>query len=172
MACAVIVKDFRFRERVDDSKKLTAARRERAFGEILKKCFLSAAVVEPRRIDEVNILRAALEAMRQAVTGLAERPTLVLVDGPAKPKLSCETVAIPGGDALSFSIACASIAAKVIRDRLMHLYHERFPSYGFDVHKGYGTAAHFRALFAHGPSPIHRFTFGPVRRAQSGFAHG
>lgn len=171
VAAAVIVKDWEFEERVDDSKKLSPAQRERAYREILSKCVLSAAIVERERIDEINIFRASLEAMQEAVKGLPERPELVLVDGNTVPYFGAEARAIIGGDGVSFSIACASIAAKVLRDRLMELWDDRYPMYGFSAHKGYGTEKHFETLRSFGPSPIHRRSFAPVGASLDEIAH-
>jgi ribonuclease HII len=165
VACAAIVRDTRFRARIDDSKKLTPLQRERAFDEVLKKCVLSTAVVPEDRIDAVNIFAATLEAMRQAMTGLRPAPDLILVDGIAAPDAGVAAEAVPDGDARSLSIACASIAAKVTRDRIMDAYHERYPEYGFLHHKGYGTPEHLEALRRHGPCPIHRRSFAPVAEA-------
>ncbi|MBF0254461.1 MAG: ribonuclease HII [Candidatus Omnitrophica bacterium] len=162
VAAAVIVKNPVFSARIDDSKKLSPARREAAFKEILSKCRVASAMVECGRIDEINTYRATLEAMTQAVAGLGEVPALVLADGPMRPDAPCPVRQVIGGDAVSLSIAAASIVAKVLRDRLMVSYHQRYPNYGFDRHKGYGTAAHLAAIRAHGPCEIHRRSFEPV----------
>ena len=162
VAAAVIVKDWEFEERIDDSKKLSTLQRARAYREILTKCHLSVAVIERERIDAINIFRASLEAMQEAVRDLRPKPELVLVDGNTAPDFGCEARAVIGGDGVSFSIACASIAAKVLRDRLMELWNDRYPAYGFAVHKGYGTEKHFEALRKNGPCPIHRRSFAPV----------
>lgn len=163
-ACAAIVKDYGFDATVDDSKKLSARQRERAYAEILRKCVVSIAAVGEARIDAVNIYRAAAEAMTAAFRGLPEKPELALVDGPMRLELGCRIENIPGGDGISFAVACASIVAKVTRDRLMDSYHERYPRYGFDRHKGYGTHEHFFALSKFGPCAIHRRSFAPVAR--------
>ena len=146
-----------------DSKKLTALRRERLFDEIRAKalcCSVAEASVE--EIDRLNILQATLLAMRRAVQGLRLKPGLVLVDGNRLPVLDIPAEAIVKGDALVPAISAASILAKVHRDRWCAEVHTQYPEYGFDAHKGYGTAAHLQALRAHGASPLHRRFFAPV----------
>ncbi len=162
VASAAIVKDFDFKEKIDDSKKLSALQRERAFVEILRKCSVATAFVDHERIDEVNIFRATLEAMRDAFFGLKERSDLVLVDGSATVDLPCPVEAVPNGDQKSLAIACASIVAKVTRDRYMMYVHDSYPVYGFDKHKGYGTPQHLDALRRFGPCSLHRKSFAPV----------
>jgi ribonuclease HII len=115
-------------------------------------------------IDRLNILQATLLAMQRAVQGLAMTPDLVLVDGNRAPRLSCPVRTVVRGDALIKSISSASILAKVARDAILQNLDGEYPGYGFAVHKGYPTAAHQRALEALGPSPVHRRSFGPVRR--------
>jgi len=149
-----------------DSKKLTALRRERLFDEIRAKalcCSVAEASVE--EIDRLNILQATLLAMRRAVQGLRLKPGLVLVDGNRLPVLDIPAEAIVKGDALVPAISAASILAKVHRDRWCAEVHTQYPEYGFDAHKGYGTAAHLQALRAHGASPLHRRSFAPVAAA-------
>lgn len=163
VAAAVLVRDFSFSQGVDDSKRMTARSRERAYAEILQKCSVSVCVVDAGEIDRLNILRATLEGMRRAVEGLDVRPDAVLVDGPHAPPLQGVVEPVVDGDAKSFSIACASIVAKVTRDRLMHEYDGRYPQYGFASHKGYGTARHVAAIREHGPCEIHRRSFEPIR---------
>ncbi len=116
-------------------------------------------------IDRDNILRATGRAMLAALTGLAVAPDHILVDGRRVRSLPYSQTAIVGGDGKSFSIAAASVIAKVTRDRLMQEWHDRFPQFNFAKHKGYGTAEHLRALRQFGPSPIHRRSFAPVRHA-------
>ena len=164
VASAVVVRDFSFSCRIDDSKKMTAAAREKAYREILEKGRVGVAVVGHETIDRINIYRATLLAMREAVLKLPEMPDGVLVDGPKTPELETKLFAIVNGDALSLSIACASIVAKVTRDRLMGEYDTLYPAYGFKKHKGYGTREHLEALREHGPCEIHRKSFGPVKR--------
>jgi ribonuclease HII len=163
VAGAVIVRDFSFSMRVDDSKTLTPLMRAAAYEEILEKCVVGIGVVDRDVIDEVNIHEAALRAMGEAVMKLREAPDCVLVDGAKTPKLPFRQFAIVDGDSLSFSIACASIVAKVTRDRIMDYYDAFYPRYGFKSHKGYGTQEHVEALRRYGPCDIHRQSFEPVR---------
>ena len=145
---------------LNDSKKLSAARREELFDEIMDKAVAAAVgIVSPARIDEINILQATYEAMRQAIGKLSVTPDLLLNDAVTIPQVEISQVPIIKGDAKSMSIAAASILAKVTRDRLMVEYDKVMPEYGFAGHKGYGSAAHIEALKKYGPSPIHRKTF-------------
>ena len=145
---------------LNDSKKLSAARREELFDEIMDKAVAAAVgIVSPARIDEINILQATYEAMRQAIGKLPVTPDLLLNDAVTIPQVEISQVPIIKGDAKSMSIAAASILAKVTRDRLMVEYDKVMPEYGFAGHKGYGSAAHIEALKKYGPSPIHRKTF-------------
>jgi len=149
---------------LDDSKKLTAARRDALFEQIQATALACCIIaVPPAEIDRLNILKATLLGMQRAVEGLALRPSLALVDGNRVPRLPCEARAIVGGDGLEPAISAASILAKVSRDRQMVELHGQFPLYGFDQHKGYPTAAHLQALTEHGPCPAHRRSFAPVR---------
>ena len=118
-------------------------------------------------IDRLNILQATLLAMRRAVEGLRLKPVKVLVDGNQLPRLDVLAEAVVKGDSLIPSISAASILAKVHRDRWCQQYHQQYPAYGFDSHKGYGTAAHLAALREQGPCPQHRHSFAPVREAQA-----
>ena len=163
VAAAVILDDRHAIKGLADSKKLSARRREALFDEIRAKalcCSIAQASVE--EIDELNILQATLLAMRRAVMGLRLSPKLVLVDGNRLPVLEMRAEAIVKGDAKVPAISAASILAKVSRDRWCLEYHQQFPQYGFDQHKGYGTADHLAALRLHGPCPQHRRTFRPV----------
>ena len=145
---------------LNDSKKLSEKRREELFLEIREKAgSYSVGIVGPERIDEINILQATYEAMRQAVSGLGVVPDLLLNDAVTIPELAIPQVPIIKGDAKSVSIAAASILAKVTRDHLMEEYDRQFPQYGFAKHKGYGTAAHVAAIREFGPCPIHRRSF-------------
>ena len=147
-----------------DSKKLSAARREKLFDQICARalcCSIAQASVE--EIDRLNILQATMLAMRRAVEGLRLKPTKVLVDGNRLPVLDVLAEAIVKGDALVPCISAASILAKVHRDRGCAELHQQYPQYGFDAHKGYGTAQHLAALRTHGACPEHRRTFAPVR---------
>lgn len=163
VAAAVILDDLNPIQGLADSKKLTAARREKLYDEIRAKalcCSIAEASVE--EIDQLNILQATLLAMRRAVEGLRLKPTKVLVDGNRLPVLDVLAEAIVKGDAKVPAISAASILAKVHRDRWCAQYHEQFPQYGFAAHKGYGTAEHMAALRAHGACPQHRKSFSPV----------
>ncbi len=145
---------------LNDSKKLSEKRREELFWEIREKAVsYSVGIVGPERIDEINILQATYEAMRQAVSGLGVVPDLLLNDAVTIPELAIPQVPIIKGDAKSVSIAAASILAKVTRDHRMEEYDRQFPQYGFAKHKGYGTAAHVAAIREFGPCPIHRRSF-------------
>lgn len=147
-----------------DSKALSEARREALFPIIRERTHCGVAVVSPRDIDEINILRAAMRAMREAVVALPVRPDIVLVDGNQFPKSGLREKTVVKGDAKSASIMAASILAKVTRDRLMIEAHAAYPQYGFDRHKGYPSPDHVEALKRHGPCPLHRRTFAPVRQ--------
>lgn len=145
---------------LNDSKKLSQKRREELFLEIREKAVAwGVGIVPPSRIDEINILQATYEAMRDAISQLMETPDLLLNDAVRIPGIDVEQVPIVKGDAKSMSIAAASILAKVTRDRMMEGYEEMFPGYGFARHKGYGTAVHIRAIRELGPCPIHRKSF-------------
>ena len=159
-AAAVIMPEGLIIEGVNDSKKLTAKKREKLF-DIIKNeavCY-SVAFASASEIDKINILNATHLAMNRAVEGLEKAPEVVLVDGNSLPKWYYNSEAIVKGDAVCHSIACASILAKVSRDRLMLLEAEKYPQYSFEKHKGYGTKVHVQALKEYGPCPIHRKTF-------------
>ncbi len=164
VAAAVILDPARPIAGLDDSKKLSEARRE-SLAEQIKQdalcyCIARASVVE---IDRLNILQASLLAMSRAVDGLGQRPELVLVDGNRLPKWDYRAQAIVKGDSRVEAIAAASILAKVTRDREMVEFDSRFPQYGFAAHKGYPTKQHLTALREHGISSIHRRSYGPVQ---------
>lgn len=145
---------------LNDSKKLSEKRREELFVQIKEQAVAwCAGIVGPERIDEINILQATYEAMRQAVAGLGVKPDLLLNDAVEIPGMDIMQVPIIKGDAKSVSIAAASILAKVTRDHMMVEYDQLFPDYGFAKHKGYGTAAHVQAIQELGPCPIHRRSF-------------
>ena len=146
---------------LNDSKKLTEKRREELFVEIQEKAVsFGVGIVSPAVIDEINILQATYEAMRQAVEKLSVRPDVFLNDAVVIPGIDeSRQVKIIKGDAKSVSIAAASVMAKVTRDHMMARYGELYPQYGFAKHKGYGTAAHIAALKEFGPCPIHRRSF-------------
>jgi ribonuclease HII len=163
VAAAVILDDLHPIHGLADSKKLSPAKRERLYDEIRAKalcCSVAEASVE--EIDQLNILQATMLAMRRAVEGLRLKPTKVLVDGNRLPPLPMLAEAIVKGDSKVAAISAASILAKVTRDRWCAQYHAEFPAYGFDGHKGYGTAEHLAALRLHGPCPQHRRSFAPV----------
>jgi ribonuclease HII len=145
---------------LNDSKKLAPARRDLLYEEIKEKAIAWAVgIVSPERIDEINILQATYEAMRDAVNSLSVKPDFLLLDAVTVPGLSIPQEPIIKGDAKSLSIAAASVMAKVTRDRMMLEYDKLYPEYGFARHKGYGTAEHIAALKQYGPCPIHRRTF-------------
>ena len=165
VAAAVILDDLQPIAGLNDSKKLSPRRREKLFDEILAKALCcSIAEASVQEIDQLNILQATLLAMRRAVEGLRLKPVKVLVDGNRLPVLDVRAEAIVQGDALVPAISAASILAKVHRDRLCAGLHAQYPVYGFERHKGYGTAEHLQALTEHGPSPCHRISFAPVAR--------
>jgi len=149
---------------VDDSKRLTPTRRTALEAEIRALALgVGVGIVDVSDIDRLNIYRAALEAMRRAVLALPVSPDHVLVDARRIPDITAPQTALVHGDARSFSIAAASIVAKVTRDRLMHDLDARYPEYGFRDHMGYGTPQHLAAINRHGPCPAHRRSFAPVR---------
>jgi ribonuclease HII len=165
VAAAVILDERNPIKGLNDSKKLTALRREKLFDEIRAKALCcSIAEASVQEIDELNILQATLLAMRRAVEGLRLIPGLVLVDGNRLPRLKVRAEAIVKGDALVPAISAASILAKVTRDRWCAELDAQYPQYGFAGHKGYGTAEHLAALQAHGACPQHRKTFAPVTK--------
>ena len=151
---------------VDDSKQLSEAERERLYPAILEKAVgVGIGVADAGEIDTLNILEATRLAMRRAIEKMAPLPDYLLTDAVILPEIRIPLRPIIKGDALSLSIAAASIIAKVTRDRLMAAYHELFPQYNFLSHKGYGTAEHLQMLAQFGPCSIHRRTFAPVREA-------
>ena len=159
-AAAVILPKGWVCEEINDSKKLSEAKRELLF-EIIKSQALSfsVALATEQEIDQINILNATMLAMQRAYSGLTVVPDLTLVDGNRLPELSGNAEFVIGGDAKSQSIAAASILAKVSRDRLMLGLDEQFPEYGFAKHKGYGTKMHMNAILTYGASPVHRKSF-------------
>lgn len=165
VAAAVILDPRAIPAGLNDSKKLSAQKREALFDLIHAHADVGIGIADVARIDRDNILNATLWAMEQAVAALRTAPCLALIDGNRAPKLSCATRTIIGGDGASLSIAAASIIAKVTRDRLMAALDQEFPGFGFARHKGYGTAVHAQALDLLGPCAAHRTSFAPVRAA-------
>ena len=160
VACAVILPTDCKILYLNDSKKLTAKKREELYEVIRKEAVgIGIGMRSPQRIDEINILQATYEAMRIAIGQLSPAPQILLNDAVEIPRVSIPQCPIIKGDAKSISIAAASIMAKVTRDRIMMEYDNLYPVYGFASHKGYGSAAHIEAIRTHGPSPIHRNTF-------------
>ena len=167
VAAAVILDPKAIPEGLDDSKKLTEAQREALFDEIHSSANCASAAASVVRVDRDNILAATLWAMAEAVAGLNAQPACVLIDGNKAPALDCTVQTVIKGDALSLSIAAASIIAKVTRDRLMLDLATGFPDYGWDRNKGYGTREHADALARLGPTPYHRRSFKPIRELLS-----
>lgn len=150
---------------INDSKKISAKVRDELAEEIKSKALMwSVGIVDVDFIDKFNILQAALKAMYDAVKGLPEQPDYLLIDAVKIPNLDIPQKPIIGGDGLSASIAAASIIAKTTRDKMMEEYHQLYPQYGFDKHKGYGTKEHVNLIEKYGPCPIHRTTFNLVKQ--------
>lgn len=165
VAAAVILDPDHIPAGLNDSKKLSGRARDALFAEILATADIGVGVADVARIDEMNILQATMWAMAEAIADLEYRPDLALIDGNRCPKLNCAANAVVKGDAKAFSIAAASIVAKVTRDRIMLALDRKIPEYGFARHKGYGTAFHLEMLKLHGATPHHRRSFAPVRKA-------
>jgi ribonuclease HII len=165
VAAAVILDPKRIPRGLDDSKKLTAERREILYDRICARAEVAVAFASPTRIDRDNILRASLWALARAVAALPIKPQLVLVDGRDRIDCCCDCRPVIGGDALVLSIAAASIVAKVTRDRLMVRIGAAHPGYGFERHMGYSVPEHFAALQRLGPTVHHRRSFAPIARA-------
>lgn len=158
-AAVILPKDHRILY-LNDSKKLSEKKREELYDVIMREAVaVGIGMAPPSRIDEINILQATYEAMRQAISRLSVKPDLLLNDAVTIPEVPIPQLAIIGGDRKSVSIAAASIVAKVTRDRMMVEYEEMFPGYKFAKNKGYGTAEHIAALKELGPCPIHRRSF-------------
>ena len=151
---------------LNDSKQLTEAERERLYGEIRQRAVgIGVGQASEREIDAMNILEATRLAMRRAIQALPSLPDYLLLDALELRAVPLPQRAIVKGDALSVSIAAASVVAKVTRDRVMNAFHREYPQYNFRAHKGYGTAEHLRLLAVHGPCAIHRRSFRPVGEA-------
>lgn len=173
VAAACFLPEQLFLMGMDDSKVLSATRREELFSlmEQDSRVVFSVGIVEPDVIDQINILQATIQAMLQAVAGLAVASDFLLVDGLQLPHPELPVQKVVKGDRLSQSIAAASVVAKVTRDRMMKDLDAKYPQYGFSKHKGYGTAQHRAALEMHGPCPAHRKSFEPVRSLFMASAH-
>lgn len=165
VAAACIIPEGLYFRHMNDSKQLSASMRDFLFSELTgsPQVVFATAIISQGEIDRVNIYQATILAMLQAVAGLLTPPDYLLVDGLKLPHPTIPSCKIIKGDTLSQSIAAASVLAKVTRDRLMEAYDEQWPEYGFKHHKGYGTPQHLAALAKHGPSPLHRFSFQPVK---------
>lgn len=159
-AASVVLSDGVLIDYLNDSKKISESRREKLYDEVIEKadayCIATASVAE---IDSINILQAAMLAMKRAVEGLGINPDLALIDGNRLPDIKCEARYVIKGDATSASISAASILAKVARDRYMREIAEKYPEYSFEKHKGYGTKQHYEAIEKYGVLDIHRKTF-------------
>lgn len=159
-AAAVILPEGVIIDGVNDSKKLSEKKRESLFDVIREQALsYSIAYATVDEIEEINILNATMLAMRRAIDGLDIKADYAMIDGNKIPPLDIDAECIVKGDAKSMSIACASILAKVSRDRLLYKYAEEYPMYGFDKHKGYGTKVHREAILKYGPCPYHRKSF-------------
>lgn len=146
-----------------DSKKVPEAERESLFDDILGCCLdVGVGIVDAGEIDKINILRATKHAMEKAIKALSAEPDLLLIDAVKLPHMHIKQISPIKGESVSASIAAASIVAKVTRDRLMQQYHEIYPEYGFEKHKGYCTKEHMEKLLSYGPCPIHRKSFDKV----------
>jgi len=171
VAAAVIVPPEMRLRGVDDSKKLSPARRAELAEQIHATAMsVGVGVVDVADIDRLNIYHAALEAMRRAVAALAETPDHLVVDARTIPNVTIPQLSLIGGDGRSYAIAAASIVAKEWRDKMMRELDAQYPQYGFADHMGYGTARHLAAIESHGPCPIHRRSFSPVRQLRLQFA--
>jgi len=159
IASAVVLKRHDFSVRIDDSKKLNYVARQRAYKEILDRAIVGIGVVSEAVVDDINIYHATMLAMERSVLDLCEVPDLLLIDGNMRLRFDMQQSTIVSGDQKSLSIACASIVAKVTRDRLLEFYDGIFPGYGFYRHKGYATKKHMSAIIEKGFSPIHRRSF-------------
>lgn len=165
VAAAVVLHRDQSFEGVTDSKRLAPDDRTELAGLVRREARAAAlGAASTREVERLNPRGATVLAMRRALARLSLSPDQLLVDGRGMPELG-EQRALTGGDARSHSIACASVLAKVVRDRLMHRLHPRYPAYGWATNVGYGTAEHLEALRRHGPTPHHRRTFGPVAQA-------
>ncbi len=172
-AAAVILHPGQTFDGLDDSKRLSRKKRAQLAPQIREHArSWAVAFADVEEIDRINILQATLVAMRRAIEALSPRPQRVQVDGNTLPTLSapydsCQLQGVVGGDGLVPAISAASVLAKEARDALMRAWHEHYPHYGFDRHKGYGTAVHMKALQLYGPCELHRYSFAPVQAASA-----
>ena len=159
-ACAIIMREDNIIDAVNDSKKLSEKKREELYDVILENAVaVSVCAVDEKTIDEINILNATMLAMEKAINGLSVKPELVLIDGNQNRNITANNRTVIKGDSLSYNIAAASIIAKVSRDRYIREMAKKYPEYGFEKHKGYGTKDHMAVIREIGPSEIHRRTF-------------
>lgn len=168
VACAVVInRDLAptdILEQINDSKKISAKKREYLFHKIHEFSEVAIAECSVEEIDEINILQASLKAMSKAYAKLKSKPVLALIDGNKSPEIKCETKTIIKGDSISLSIAAASIVAKEYRDNLMREFANDYPQYGWESNSGYGTKAHLKAIEEHGITPHHRRSFAPIKQ--------
>ena len=165
VAAACIIPQGLILPGVNDSKQLSSSQRDLLYAQILDTRVIDygLGIVDHLTIDAINILQATLQAMAQAISQLKQKPDYLLVDGLHLPPVAITGLPLVEGDSKSQTIAAASILAKVTRDRLMQEFHEKWPPYGFNAHKGYATAQHIEALRKYGPCPIHRKSFEPIK---------
>lgn len=165
VAAACILPEGVYFAHLNDSKQLKKEMREQLYSEIISSPNLvyGIGIIDVDTIDSVNILQATFLAMRSAIESLEDQPDYILIDGSQIPLLEIPTECVVGGDSKSVSIAAASVLAKVTRDRIMVEFDQKYPEYGFKSHKGYATEQHMRAIHEHGPCPIHRKSFEPIK---------
>ncbi len=165
VAAACILPDEYLLAHLNDSKQLSSEQRDELFAQIISdsRIVYGIGIISVERIEQINILRATFEAMQESVASLSHKPDYLLIDGNQLPVFNIPKEGIVRGDAVSISIAAASIIAKVTRDRIMVEEAARWPQYGFEQHKGYGTPQHLDAIRRFGPCPLHRMTFEPVK---------
>ena len=168
VAAAVVLPPSPSIDGINDSKKLSQKKREKLYSVILELCDVGVGIVDESTIDSINIFQASRLAMKKAVLDLTKKPDYLLIDGPMTIDYTCRSKSIIKGDSLSASIAAASIVAKVTRDALMLELHKKYPHYAFDEHKGYPTKKHVELIEYYGISPVHRQSFGPVKRVLRG----
>lgn len=165
VACAAIPKKSSFTAKIFDSKKLSSSFRQKAFAEIINKAHIGVGIVDRELIDEKNILQATILAIKKALDNLEVKPEYLLIDGRFKElMLGCPYKTVVKGDSRCFSIACASIVAKVVRDNLLSFYAAIYPRYSFNRNRGYCTKEHIRAIKKFGLTPLHRRSFRPIRK--------